>query len=339
MSDVPSSWSSHIAPRVARLADARVGVLGDVMVDRFIWGKVARISPEAPVPIVEVDRSREQEGYRLGGAGNVAHNLTALGARASLFGLLGEDDAARHCWRLLAQARIDGAGIVSLPARPTTLKTRVVAQNQQVVRFDVEDRSPLPASTLDALYRLVTQGTEGLQAVILSDYNKGVLEPEQVRTLITGLKARGIPVCVDPKVRTLDPFKGATLIKPNRQEACAIAGIPSDTPHAVDRAAEHLLRTLECDAVVVTLGEEGMLLRHRDGSRLQIASRARAVFDVTGAGDTSIAVMALGMAAGLDWSDSLELANAAAGVVVGKVGTAVVSPVELTRALELAGAG
>lgn len=322
---------------LTRLQQARVAVVGDVMIDRFIWGKVARISPEAPVPVVEVDRSRELDGYRLGGAANVANNIVSLGARASLFGVLGDDDAARQCWRLLASRGIDGRGLQVVPGRPTTLKTRVVAHGQQVVRIDVEERSPLPDAVSQAMIEALVAGLGDVQAVILSDYAKGVLSPGFTQHLIERLKAAGRWVAVDPKVRNISMFTGASVVTPNRMEACLAAGVSADEPDAPLKAARILLERLGCEAVLVTLGEDGMLLVSRSGETFSVPTLAAEVYDVTGAGDTVIAVLVMGRAVGLSWHDSVLVANVAAGVAVGKVGTAVVSRTELGNALLSAG--
>lgn len=325
--------SGDPAARIGELARVRIAVLGDVMVDRFIWGRVARISPEAPVPVVEVDRSRENDGFRLGGAANVAHNLVQLGARSALFGVVGDDDTGQHFWRMMASQGIDGRGIQVVPGRPTTLKTRVVAHAQQVVRFDVEDRSPLPEGHIAALYERLLQYADQFDAVIISDYAKGVIHPGLLPDLIEALRAKGRIVAVDPKVQNMLAYRKASVITPNRLEACTAAGVGLDTPDAARQAGEILLRRLECDAVLVTLGEDGMLLMRREDPELHVAARAAEVFDVTGAGDTVVAVLSLALAAGRDWRDAIQLANAAAGIVVGKIGTATVGAEELSRAI------
>lgn len=316
-----------------QIQQVRVAVFGDVMVDRFIWGKVARISPEAPVPVVEVDRSRELDGYRLGGAANVANNLAQLGSRVSLVGILGDDEAARHCWRLLASRGIDGSGIQTVVGRPTTLKTRVVAHGQQVVRFDVEERSRLAASVIKTLEETLLRQATACQAVILSDYAKGVLEPEATRALTRTLRAEGKIVAADPKVHNIDLYAGVTVITPNRSEACSATGVWIDDPSAPRKAAERLLTRLGCEAVLVTLGEDGMYLLHQDGTEFRVSAQTAQVYDVTGAGDTVIAILTLALAAGCSWLQAVQLANAGAGVVVGKIGTAVVSREELRLAL------
>jgi D-beta-D-heptose 7-phosphate kinase/D-beta-D-heptose 1-phosphate adenosyltransferase len=320
--------------QIERLRRARVAVLGDVMVDRFIWGRVARISPEAPVPVVEVDRSRESDGFRLGGAANVANNLVQLGARAALYGVVGEDEAARQFWRLLASRGIDGSGIRVVSERPTTLKTRVIAHAQQVVRFDVEDRSPLSGATLEGLYRALIDHLDRFDALILSDYAKGVIDPARLPGLIRALRTAGKVVAVDPKVHNVLAYAGVTVVTPNRLEACSAAGIPVDAPDAARRAGMWLLEHLRCEAVLVTLGEDGMLLLRAGQPELSVPAQAAEVFDVTGAGDTVIAVLTAALAVGLDWLEAVRLANAAAGVVVGKIGTAAVTGSELERALE-----
>lgn len=328
-------WTMERASEVLEgIQASRVAVVGDVMIDRFIWGKVSRISPEAPVPVVEVDQAREPDGYRLGGAANVANNIVSLGGRSSIYGVLGEDDAARQCWRLLASRGIDGRGLLVVPGRPTTLKTRIVAHGQQIVRIDVEDRGPLSDADLARLEQSLMASMADVQAVILSDYAKGVLTPSFTQRLIERLRQAGKLIAVDPKVRNIQMFRGATVITPNRGEACAAAGLLPDEPNAPVQAAEILLEKLDCEAVLVTLGEDGMLLVSRSGESFSVPTQAAEVFDVTGAGDTVIAVLVMCRSVGLSWLESVQVANAAAGVAVGKVGTAVVARHELLRALQ-----
>lgn len=359
-----------------QLSQARVLVVGDVMLDRYIWGRATRLSPEAPVPIVQVELGRRGEGLRLGGAANVANNIRHLGGSVALFGVLGDDDTARQARQVLASLHIGQAGVLTDPTRPSTLKTRVIAQHQQVVRFDIESTAPISAATEQALFEAVLAQsspretletphsspaeavtdnasvgpeTAGLSspassstapnppwigAVILSDYAKGVLTEGLVQPLVKALRARQIPVLVDPKVKGIERFRGASLITPNREEACAAAGVHPSEPLAHVKAAERLLDRLELDAVLVTLGEEGLYYHPREGQPLQWQSQAREVFDVTGAGDTVVAVLGMGLAARLPSSEALLLANLAAGVVVGKLGTAVVGLDELEEALQ-----
>lgn len=317
-----------------QLTRGRVLVVGDVMIDRYIWGRAARLSPEAPVPIVHVDLARQAEGFRLGGAANVAHNIRHLGGQAALFGVLGADETASQAREALAGRGIEAAGVLTDATRPSTLKTRVIAQHQQVVRFDVESTTPISTRLEQSLLEAVLGATAaGCGAVLLSDYAKGVLTEGLAQGLVKALRARQIPVLVDPKVQGIERFRGASLITPNREEACAAAGVYPSKPLAHVEAAQRLLEQLELDAVLVTLGEAGIYYHPRVGEPVQWRSQAREVFDVTGAGDTVMAVLGLGVAAGLPILDALKLANVAAGVVVGKLGTSVVGRAELERAL------
>lgn len=326
-----------LARHVDTFADRGVLVVGDVMLDEYIRGSVARISPEAPVPVVAV---RETE-HRLGGAANVTNNVRALGASAFLSGVVGEDGFGRLLREAIDGSGVDSRAVVVDAARPTSVKTRVVAQRQQIVRYDRESSGPIPGEVATRLLERVREVLPKVQAVVLSDYAKGVLSPALVAELIGLVRGAGKAVLVDPKIKNFESYKRATVITPNFKEACEaaslIAGIHVDGQGDLERAAERLIAKMEIDALVVTKGEEGMYVFLPGSAPLHIPTAAREVFDVSGAGDTVIATLALAMAAGAPLDEAAMLANHAAGVVVAKFGTATVSADELRSALPLNG--
>lgn len=312
---------------IAGYRNKRVLVLGDVMLDTFVYGHCARISPEAPIPVVQ----HEREDVMLGGAGNVARNIAALGAEAVLIGLVGEDAAgATLRTRVAAEPSIE-ADLVT-DGRPTTQKTRFIAAQQQMLRVDTEQtHAAEPAALLAAFTRRLTQ----VDAVILSDYAKGVLTPTLLREVIKAARAAGVPVIADPKSTDVARYDGVTLMTPNAGEASAAAGIACDGEDAeVAVAAERLLARMPASpALLITRGPRGMTLAERGREVRHLPALAREVFDVSGAGDTVIATLALGIAAGLSIEQATELANVAAGLAVSKPGTAVVTADELAHEL------
>jgi rfaE bifunctional protein kinase chain/domain len=309
---------------ISSFAGKRILVLGDLMLDEFIWGKVRRISPEAPVPVVEVAR----ETYHLGGSGNVAANISALDAVPIPVGLVGQDFAARRLAELLAEHGIEQAGVVAEAGRPTTVKTRIVAHSQQIVRADRESRAPLSDERNAALCEAFTKWLPSCAAVIVSDYDKGVVNRQLLSQVLPASQRAGIPVLLDPKVHHADYYRPITLITPNQREAELLTGMSIENDSQLEAAGQHLLAKFECPYALITRGEEGMTLFSQSGSH-HLPTVAREVFDVTGAGDTVIATLALGLAAGGGMEESAILANHAAGLVVGKVGTATVNRTEL----------
>jgi rfaE bifunctional protein kinase chain/domain len=300
------------------LGKARVLVVGDVMLDRYWFGEVSRISPEAPVPVVKVGRTEE----RLGGAANVARNIAAVGARASLLSVVGKDEAADAIQALLDADAIAGQ-LHRDPALATTIKLRVIGRQQQLLRVDFETEpghEVLAAKLADFEARLADT-----DAVILSDYGKGGLK--HIERMIELARAAKKPVLVDPKGDDYTRYRGATLLTPNRSEFREVAGRWKDEDDLGARA-QHLRQSLGLKAVLVTRSEEGMTL-YREGGRLHVPTVAREVYDVSGAGDTVIAILGVMLAAGADFPEAVQLANKAAGIVVGKLGTAVVHPEEL----------
>ena len=309
---------------ISSFAGKRILVLGDMMLDEFIWGKVRRISPEAPVPVVEVAR----ESYHLGGAGNVAANIRALGANPVPIGLVGDDHSAHRLSSLFQDGGIEASGLVAEAGRPTTVKTRIVAHNQQIVRADRENRTPLTAERNNALLAAFLKWLSTCVAVVVSDYDKGVVNRQLLSQALPAAQEAGIPVLLDPKVYQADYYRPITLITPNQREAELITGVSIDDARQLEVAGRQLLERFQCPYALITRGEEGMSLFSREGSH-HLPTFAREVFDVSGAGDTVIGTLALAIAAGATMEEAAILANHAAGLVVGKVGTATITQQEL----------
>jgi rfaE bifunctional protein kinase chain/domain len=314
---------------VGKFSQARILVLGDVMLDRFIWGAVRRISPEAPVPVVEV----ESETHMLGGAANVLHNLIALGGHALICGLVGDDEPGRQVRDLLDDLEVPEEGLLQSSQRPTTVKTRVVAQSQQVVRVDRENRQPAEKDEADAVLAYLDKQVPEVDAVIISDYAKGLITKQVTGRLKHLAAAQGKLWAVDPKVPNMPLYAGATIVTPNHWEAAAAAGVHTDNPDYVRLAGQKLRQKHDFQNVLVTQGERGMTLFSALGES-HIPTTAKRVFDVTGAGDTVISTLTLGLVAGLEPQEAALLANFAAGVVVGEVGTSAVTAGRLVQALE-----
>jgi D-glycero-beta-D-manno-heptose-7-phosphate kinase len=311
----------------------RLLVVGDIMLDEYIWGSVGRISPEAPVPVIAVRGHTRSPG----GAANVAFNIAGLGAKVHLAGLVGADSAGRDVVAILRRSRIDASAVVADRGRPTTVKTRVIAHSQQVVRVDREENGAPGVQARDALREKALALVEEVDGVVLSDYRKGVLSPEMVSAVIAAARRSGIFVAVDPKRTDFSYYRGCTLITPNKAEAeAALGGRDLSTETAIWEGGKALLRRSGAQAVLITRGEEGMSLVERGRKALfHIPTRTRQVFDVTGAGDTVIGTIAVGLGAGATLRDAALLANAAAGVVVGEVGTVPITTEKLKAALRL----
>ena len=304
----------------ARMRGKRVLVVGDVMLDEWVWGRVSRISPEAPVPVVAV----HDHSFTLGGAGNVASNLRAVGAIVSFAGAVGDDAEGRRLLDLFDAQGVDRSAVIALDDRPTTRKTRIVAHNQQVVRADWESAESLGASDRARICALVAKLAHDHDAVVLSDYAKGLFS----RDLVEAAAAAPI-VTADPKPKNIDLFAGVTCVAPNAGEVAEATGLSVCDDRALDAAGSALLERLGCRYVVVTRGEKGMAFFGSQGERLHVPAVARTVFDVSGAGDTVIAVLTVALAAGADAALAVQLANFAAGAVVEKLGTATASPDEI----------
>jgi len=327
--------NSQLVKYVPRFAGSRILVIGDIIVDHFIWGTVSRISPEAPVPVVNVNR----EEMLLGGGANVLHNVYSLGGQAVLCGIIGNDEMGGRLRQLLTSLGTSTQGLVQ-GKRPTTVKTRVIAQGQQVVRFDREQTGVLSEQTGSAILDFINGNLADFDVVIVSDYYKGVISQELMSSLLQRVReieqgsGRRIPVVVDPKPEQASRFVGATIITPNHLEAEKMSGMRISTELELIRAAEILRDKFCCQAVLITRSEAGMSLLEAGQEMVTIPTMAREVFDVTGAGDTVIATLALGLAAGASFTEAATLANVAAGIVVGKIGTATVSSAEILSELQ-----
>ncbi len=310
---------------LSRLQGRTLLVVGDLMLDHFLVGAVERISPEAPVPVVRFDH----ESFRLGGAANVAHNASALGASVHVVGIVGPDDAGRSIRSHLEKLGIDASGIVADAQRQTTRKLRVVtSRNQQVARIDYEDDREVDGEVEAAVVRRIEQLSSSVEAIVLSDYLKGVVSRGVANGAIVSAKRRGIPLLVDPKVPHIDYYAGASVITPNHHEAEAVTHMRIRSDAEALAAARRFRQRAQCDSVLVTRGEHGMTLLGAN-EEASLGAEALEVADVTGAGDTVIATMALALAAGASLVDAARLANRAASVVVGKFGPATVSIAEL----------
>jgi D-beta-D-heptose 7-phosphate kinase/D-beta-D-heptose 1-phosphate adenosyltransferase len=308
----------------------KILVVGDIMMDRFIWGKVSRISPEAPVPVVAV----EKETFLLGGAANVVNNIHSLGGKVSLCGVVGDDEMGEKIIKELAEMGIGMHGIFVEQGRQTTTKTRIIAHQQQVVRIDREATDHLKVPTFRNLSEFLKKNMEGFNGVILSDYGKGLLTKELIRATIRRAREMKKFIMVDPKLKNFPHYKGATVITPNAAEASAASGILINDLSSLKRAGSMLLKKLGCDVLVITRGEEGIAIFEPHQEPFFVPTGAKEVYDVTGAGDTVIGTMALALGAGARVIEAAKLANYAAGIVVGKIGTATASRKELVNVIK-----
>jgi len=313
-----------------RFSRIKVLVIGDIMMDRFIWGKVSRISPEAPVPVVVV----EKETFLLGGAANVVNNIHSLGGKVTLCGVVGDDEMGQRIIKELTEMGIGIDGVFVEQGRQTTVKTRVVAHQQQLVRIDRETTDPTKGATLGNLSGFLKVNISGFDGIILSDYGKGLLTGDLIRTAIRRAKDARKLIMVDPKMNNFFSYKGATVVTPNTAEASAALGIPITDLSSLRKVGKVLLRRLRCDVLIITRGDEGMAVFEPHREPFLVPTVAKEVFDVTGAGDTVIGTMTLALGAGAQVIDAARLANYAAGIVVGKVGTATVNRQELIRAIK-----
>ncbi|MCO6466293.1 MAG: D-glycero-beta-D-manno-heptose-7-phosphate kinase [Bradyrhizobiaceae bacterium] len=313
---------------LARAAGATIAVLGDIMLDRYFWGAVHRISPEAPVPVVDVDN----ETFHLGGAANVAANILGLHANPVLFGVIGDDASGRTIKQLAQTAGLDASGLIVSPARPTTVKTRIIGNNQQLLRLDRETREDVDPDVINSVISGLN-AIDKLHAIVLEDYDKGFLSDSLIVAVIALAKEKGIPVFVDPKRHALNAYRGVFLYKPNRKEASDILGRPLTTADAVVEAGRELQAILQCPNVLITLGPAGMMLFEERGVVSSVPTRARSVADVSGAGDTAIATLATCIAGGATVQEAATLANTAAGVVVGEPGIVSITKETLLEAV------
>jgi len=314
---------------LSKFPKKKILVVGDFMMDRFIWGKVSRISPEAPVPVVVVDH----EDFRLGGAANVVNNIHYLGGKVILCGVVGDDEMGQRIMNELAEKEIETEGIFVEAGRQTTVKTRIFANQQQVVRIDREKTDHMKGSTSRSVSKYLFKKIEDSDGIILSDYGKGLLNRKLIRAIIRKARESRRLVMVDPKFKDYSVYRGATVITPNTKEASEASGIPITDELSLERAGGKLLKRLRCNALVITRGEEGMAIFESHQEPHFVGTVAKEVFDVTGAGDTVIGTMALALAAGANIKRAAELANYAAGIVVGKMGTATATRNELIRVI------
>jgi len=320
---------NELLPFIAKFPDTRIMVIGDLMVDEYIWGNVSRVSPEAPVPVVSVT----SESLRLGGAGNVVNNIHTLGGKVLLAGIVGNDEMGRKVIHDLHKMGLETKGVIVEPERVTTVKTRIIAQHQQVVRYDREITRPIHPENIQQILSLLEGGINELDAVLVSDYGKGVIcEPlmERVRSLT---QRAGKILAVDPKVKNFPLFREVTIITPNHYEAAEATGRWIMNEEDLMTVGRTLLQRLEVQSVLITRGEKGMTLFQHNGEVIHIPTMAKEVYDVTGAGDTVISVLTLAMAGGATAKEAAILSNIAAGMVVGEIGTATIKASELEDAV------
>jgi rfaE bifunctional protein kinase chain/domain len=331
VTNVTQLSKQRAAKILERIGECKIVVLGDVMLDEFVWGEVTRISPEAPVPVVDIRR----ESSHLGGAANVLANLVSLSAMACVVGVIGSDEAGvRLRGGVLESGTMQSGDYLVLDeSRPTTTKTRIIAHNQLVVRADRERRTPIDPWTEDRVIAVLEEVIADADAFIVSDYDKGVVTARILGKILPPTYER-IPVLIDPKLRNFSFYRPATLVTPNHHEALRMAGLEDDSDTGLHEAARLIRGQLECDSVLVTRGDRGMMLLEKDADPVFVKTVAREVYDVTGAGDTVIATLAAALAAGATTLEAASLANHAAGIVVGKVGTATATADELIASFE-----
>jgi D-glycero-beta-D-manno-heptose-7-phosphate kinase len=307
----------------------RIAVLGDLMLDRYYWGSVARLSPEAPVPVVEV----ESEASRLGGAANVAHNIASLGGIPLMFGIVGRDDAGLLFRTLARGAGFSEEGILDDPSRPTTCKTRVIAHHQHVVRIDQESKNDVNGNVAEQILRRLENRISSIDAIILEDYNKGVLVSPLIHEVIELARRHHVIVAVDPKFDNFFEYDHVTVFKPNRKEAEEALGIRIHSPAGIENAGREIMKRLNAENVLLTLGDEGMSLFRCSGEVLHIGTKAWSVADVSGAGDTVIATLTIALTGGASMVEASTLANYAGGIVCAEVGIVPVKPDALRKAI------
>ena len=313
---------NNLKELLTKFKNKRIAVVGDVMVDKYLWGTVTRISPEAPVPVVEVEKETE----RLGGAANVANNIKSLGGWPLLVGVAGEDANGALLTKLLAEQGCPISGIVRDASRPTTIKTRVIAHSQHVVRIDNEQKRDISSEVQTQILSVIRNSISSLDGIILEDYNKGVIVTSLIRQIIAMAREHGKIVAVDPKFQNFFEYKNASVFKPNRKEVEEALGVKLASEESVRKAIMLLKKKLDVENVLITLGEHGMSLLDNQGSLSHLPTRARHVADVSGAGDTVIATLTMALASGASIHESASLANFAGGVVCGEVGIVPILP-------------
>lgn len=319
----------RLSEYISRFNNATVLVVGDIIADHYVWGKVERISPEAPVPIVDV----QSESFMLGGAGNVTGNILSLGGKVRLCGVVGRDDMGRWIVNRLRSEGVCTDGIVVEEGRPSSKKTRVIAHNQHVVRFDHESRGEISLESQDIILEYIRTHIDDIKVVVISDYAKGVITRNLVKNILELALEYNLCIIVDPKLKHFDFYTGATVITPNTSEASMASGLTITDDETLLKAGNTLLKQSNAEAILITRSEHGMSLFQRNNDVIHIPAVAREVYDVTGAGDTVVSTLALSVAAGASLNDAAILANYAGGIVVGIVGTATVHQEQLIAAL------
>lgn len=312
-----------------RFNGKRIAVVGDLMLDRYFWGSVSRISPEAPVPVVEVD----SESTRLGGAANVANNIASLGGIPLMVGVIGSDDGGKVLKKIITEMGFPTTGIVTDPTRPTTTKTRLIAHHQHVVRIDQEVKTDVGPDILSKILDVLRREVETLDGIILEDYNKGVIVKDLIREIVSLARSNRKIVTVDPKFNNFFEYKNVTVFKPNRSETEAALGCRLQDEAAAEAAASEMLKRLDAENVLLTLGEKGMILLEARGEVTHVPTQARKVADVSGAGDTIISTLTMGLVAGATMKEAATLANFAGGVVCGEVGIVPIDKASLYEAV------
>ena len=316
---------------IEQFPNASLLVLGDVILDCYLWGQVERICPEAPVPVVEVTR----ESMMLGGAANLVTYLKSLGAQVSLCGVVGKDEAAQEISKKLKEMGVDSHGLICESHRPTSKKTRIVAGHQQVVRFDHETKACVASETTQKISAFLEKNWKKFDAIIISDYGKGMITPLLLEKITKLHEKNSKLISVDPKERNMEYYKGVSLITPNKKEASFAAQKDIETEEDLKETGRKIIHRLQCENLVITLGADGMALFKKSGEFLKIPTFAKEVFDVSGAGDTVVSVLTLALSCGASLEEAAVLANFAAGIVVGKIGTASVTPEELKKYIQV----
>jgi len=311
----------NIKELIERFSKVKVLIVGDVMLDRYWWGSVSRISPEAPVPVVKLERT----SVAAGGAANVAANVVGLGAETFLVGIVGNDAEAKNLAEILENSKISADYLISIDNRQTSVKTRIIAHSQQVVRLDQENATPISQLEAENVFKEIEKVFEAADIVIISDYAKGFLTENLLTRLITQCKSKKKKILVDPKGKDYAKYKGATLLTPNQKEAAEACGLEESELNVVENAGRTLLENISTESVLITQGEKGMALFQNESETYRFEALARKVYDVTGAGDTVIATLAVAIGAGLNFFEAARIANIAAGLVVEQIGTTAIT--------------
>ncbi len=329
--EINGSYSNReLIDFINRFSECRILVIGDIILDEYIWGDVARISPEAPVPVVEVIRQTRN----LGGATNVLNNITSLGGKSLICGVTGDDECGKYMLEKIEELGISTEGIVVDTARHTSIKTRVIARNQQVVRFDRETKQPIDPQLTKKLLKVIENNLDEIDAIIISDYGKGVVSASLIKAVEKLVKDTGVIIAVDPKTENFKYYKGVDIITPNHHEAGTFCGFSVTDDDSLIRAGKYILDKLKCKSVLITQGKDGMTLFESGKEPCHIPTVAQKVFDVSGAGDTVISTLSLGLSAGMNKESAALVSNFASGIVVGEVGTSTVSAKTLKDAIK-----